>query len=58
MLVVVGLVILGPERLPGAVNWFFTALRRDWTDAQEPTKARMMEIVAAVISAAIEDAAD
>lgn len=28
MLVVVGLVILGPERLPGAVNWFFTALRQ------------------------------
>ncbi|MBS4102078.1 Sec-independent protein translocase protein TatB [Tsukamurella paurometabola] len=28
MLVVVGLVILGPERLPGAVNWFFTSLRQ------------------------------
>lgn len=28
MLVVVGLVILGPERLPGAINWFFTALRQ------------------------------
>ncbi|TWS19311.1 Sec-independent protein translocase subunit TatB [Tsukamurella asaccharolytica] len=28
MLVVVGLVILGPERLPGAVNWFFTTLRQ------------------------------
>lgn len=28
MLVVVGLVILGPERLPGAINWFFTTLRK------------------------------
>lgn len=44
MLVVVGLVILGPERLPGAVNWFFTALRqvRDYaTGAQQQLKNEM-----------------
>ena len=28
MLVVVGLVILGPERLPGAIRWTSTALRQ------------------------------
>lgn len=44
MLVVVGLVILGPERLPGAVNWFFTALRqvRDYaTGATQQLKDEM-----------------
>ncbi|GAB3128968.1 Sec-independent protein translocase protein TatB [Tsukamurella serpentis] len=44
MLVVVGLVILGPERLPGAVNWFFTALRqvRDYaTGATNQLKSEM-----------------
>lgn len=44
MLVVVGLVILGPERLPGAVNWFFTALRqvRDYaTGATQQLKNEM-----------------
>lgn len=44
MLVVVGLVILGPERLPGAVNWFFTTLRqvRDYaTGATQQLKDEM-----------------
>ncbi|CAM3929056.1 Sec-independent protein translocase protein TatB [Tsukamurella ocularis] len=44
MLVVVGLVILGPERLPGAVNWFFTSLRqvRDYaTGATQQLKDEM-----------------
>ncbi len=44
MLVVVGLVILGPERLPGAINWFFTALRqvRDYaTGATQQLKNEM-----------------
>lgn len=44
MLVVVGLVILGPERLPGAINWFFTALRqvRDYaTGATQQLKDEM-----------------
>lgn len=44
MLVVVGLVILGPERLPDAINWFFTALRqvRDYaTGATQQLKDEM-----------------
>lgn len=44
MLVVVGLVILGPERLPGAMNWFFTTLRtvRDYaTGASAQLKEEM-----------------
>jgi sec-independent protein translocase protein TatB len=44
VLVVVGLVILGPERLPGALSWAMNALRqvRDYaTGAQQQLRAEM-----------------
>ena len=49
MLVVVGLVILGPERLPGAVNWFFTSLRqvRDYATGATGAFDMTRQIVAA-----------
>src|SRR5271155_2324233 len=40
VLVVVGLVVLGPERLPGAIRWTATALRQaigpDFDDLRQP----------------------
>jgi sec-independent protein translocase protein TatB len=42
VLVVVGLVILGPERLPGAIRWTSTALRqaRDYLSGVTTSCAR------------------